>query len=144
MDNNKYQLWRLPEIARKYLSGVRVAFPGTIQQMEVMLKLLEENRKEIHTFLDIGCGDGMIGATLLDKYPDSKGVFLDFSEEMLEAAVHKLEGSRHRTEFVHFDYGDNGWIEKVSCYKPYDVVVSGFSIHHQTDEKKKEIYKQIY
>lgn len=37
MTEYNYQLWRLPAITKKFLSGTRLVFPGAIQQIEVML-----------------------------------------------------------------------------------------------------------
>lgn len=143
MEKN-YEVWKSPELVNKYLSGIRAAFPGAKQQIEIMLKLVKENSNKVHSVLDLGCGDGILGAALLDSFPDSKCVFLDFSEDMLNAAKNKLSEVNGRAEFICFDYSNRNWIEKVGFFSSYDVIVSGFSIHHQPDGRKKEIYEEIY
>jgi tRNA (cmo5U34)-methyltransferase len=41
------------------------------------------------------------------------------------------------------DYGDRRWKELPELATSFDVVVSGFSIHHQVDERKRELYAEI-
>jgi len=47
-------------------------------------------------------------------------------------------------DFVVFDYSDSCWVDKVSHVALFDVVISGFSIHHQPDARKRRIYSEIY
>ena len=139
-----YTVWKLPEMAQKYLSGSRVAFPGAVLQIEVMLKLIKENSCNVKNVLDIGCGDGILGATVLDVFPEARGVFLDFSDDMLAAAKNIMAHMSHRIDLISCDYSDKRWVDKVSDQAPYDVIVSGYSIHHQPDSRKKEIFSEIF
>jgi ubiquinone/menaquinone biosynthesis C-methylase UbiE len=141
---NKYLVWKTPHLVKNFLSGNRVAFPGALDQIAVMLKLVEGNSSQVNHFLDIGCGDGILGAAILEKYPQARGVFLDFSEDMLKAAEEKLRNDKDRVELINLDYGDRNWVHKVERLGPFQVIVSGFSIHHQPDERKKELYKEIF
>jgi ubiquinone/menaquinone biosynthesis C-methylase UbiE len=144
MSKNDDHVWQLPEVVQKFLSGTRMALPGAAQQIEVMLKLITLNSNQVNRFLDIGCGDGILGAAILEKYPDSKGLFLDFSKDMLTAAQDKLKDFKERIELLDYDYSDPKWINRVYHLSPFDVVVSGYSIHHQPNQRKKEIYAEIY
>jgi SAM-dependent methyltransferase len=42
------------------------------------------------------------------------------------------------------DYSTKEWLESVKKNSPYDVIISSLSIHHQPDERKKEVYKEIF
>jgi ubiquinone/menaquinone biosynthesis C-methylase UbiE len=139
-----YNVWRLPEMVKKYLSGSRAAFPGSVLQFEVMLKLLKENSCNVKNVLDIGCGDGILGAIVLDTFPEARGVFLDFSDDMLTAAKKNMAQISHRIDLINSDYSVKKWVDNVNSYAPYDVIVSGYSIHHQNDSRKKEIFNEIY
>lgn len=95
-------------------------------------------------FLDLGCGDGILGHAVLDHYPQAEGVFLDFSEPMLEAAKERLESFNDQLAFIVEDYGNPNWVTQVQGHVPFDLIISGFSIHHQPDARKPAIYQEIY
>ncbi|HBV95563.1 MAG: methyltransferase type 12 [Peptococcaceae bacterium BICA1-7] len=137
------QAWKTPELANKYLSGVRGAIPLANEQIEVMMRLIKATGINVGSFLDLGSGDGILSAAILDNFPDAKAVLLDFSEPMIEAAKNKLR-AYNNIDFIVYDYGDSSWIKKVAYSFPFDIVVSGFSIHHQTDSRKYELYKEIF
>jgi SAM-dependent methyltransferase len=134
-------VWQSDALAKKWLAGVRGAIPLQAERLAVTVRLLEMNGRPIERFLDIGCGDGVVGAAVLSRWPDAQGAFLDFSPAMLDAARAKLD-ARHA--FVHDDYGDPAWAARIAAHAPFDAIVSGFSIHHQEDDRKRAIYREIY
>eukprot|EP00567_Pseudictyota_dubia_P010472 CAMPEP_0197445480 /NCGR_PEP_ID=MMETSP1175-20131217/10692_1 /TAXON_ID=1003142 /ORGANISM="Triceratium dubium, Strain CCMP147" /LENGTH=259 /DNA_ID=CAMNT_0042976443 /DNA_START=250 /DNA_END=1029 /DNA_ORIENTATION=+ len=143
-------VWKKPQVATAYLNDVRGSIPLADVQMETMLRVIANyyqpiDTKEAMTWLDMGCGDGVLGRTLAKAFPGSKGIMMDFSETMLDAARSKLDDANERENIVVVlgDYSQNHWMDELPS-KKFDVVVSGFSIHHQTDIKKREIYSQIY
>jgi tRNA (cmo5U34)-methyltransferase len=138
------EVWREGPVVRRYLDGIRGGIPLAAEQIDMVLRLVRSARPAMRRFLDLGCGDGVLGEALLDAHPHSSGVFLDFSELMIEAARRKIEGAgRSRNAFVLADYGDRRWKELPELATSFDVVVSGFSIHHQVDERKRELYAEI-
>jgi tRNA (cmo5U34)-methyltransferase len=46
--------------------------------------------------------------------------------------------------FDNVDYGLASWTQPVEPWRPYDAIVSGYSIHHQPDTRKREIYGEIF
>ena len=144
MSTANYHVWKQPEIIKRFLSGTRLAFPGAVQQIELMLRLIRMNPKKVGSVLDLGCGDGILGAAVLTQYPQAKGVFLDLSTEMLKSARKNLQSLPNQVAFIEADYGDSGWINHVAQFSPFDTIVSGYSIHHQPDERKAEVYHEIY
>ncbi len=140
--NRGDQVWRTEPVVRRYLEGVRGGIPLAAEQFEIILRLVRAARLPVKRFLDLGCGDGALGRVLAAAHPAAEGVLLDFSEPMLEGARVALAGAgRHR--FVLEDYSRPEWVESVRRESPFDVVVSGFSIHHQPDARKREIYGEI-
>lgn len=165
-------VWQSDTLTNTYLSGVRGAIPLAAQQIDVMLRLVAAARGEkgVTAVLDIGCGDGILGQAILDQHPTAHATFLDFSAPMLEAARMRLAAYDDRATFVQADYGEKGWHWKLAKEQgsrgaeaktpltsapphlhtsatetaQFDVVVSGYSIHHQPDTRKREIYAEIY
>jgi tRNA (cmo5U34)-methyltransferase len=137
------KVWKLPAIVNRYLS-YRAAIPMAQEQIGVMMSILKSRGQPVETFLDLGCGDGILGATLLGQYPAARGVFVDFSEPMLEQAREQLKDYTGQLAFENLDYGDPVWLKKVQTYGPFDAIVSGYSIHHQPDTRKRQIYEEIF
>jgi len=137
------QVWKLPAVVNRFLSH-RTAIPLAQEQIGVMTSILKSRLEPIENFLDLGCGDGILGATVLGEYPSSRGVLADFSESMLEQAREQLTEYASQLTFENVDYGDPAWVKRMQAYSPFDAIVSGYSIHHQPDARKCEIYKEIF
>src|SRR5215217_6959840 len=137
------EVWKLPAIVNRYLS-YRAAIPMAQEQIGVMMSILKTKEGPLKSFLDLGCGDGILGATLLGEYPTAHGVFVDFSEPMLAQAHEQLKDYADHLAFEKLDYGDPAWLKKVQTYGPFDAIVSGYSIHHQPDSRKRRIYEEIF
>ncbi len=144
MAHRKDEVWKSPALVASYLQGVRVAVPLAAEQIETMTRLVIAREEPVTSFLDLGCGDGILAAALLEQFPDSNGVLLDFSEPMIRSAKAKLQKYEKNLAFEIVDYGEIGWIHSVASALPFDVVVSGFSIHHQPDERKRQLYAEIH
>ena len=70
--------WQTPNFVAKFLENVRGAVPLSIEQIDVMLQLIAVARGErVGTFLDLGCGDGMLAAAILDEHPEARAVLVD-------------------------------------------------------------------
>lgn len=137
-------VWKDKELSRIFLDNVRGAIPFAAEQIEILHAVVSHALPRVSNFLDIGCGDGVLGKTVLLKYPASKGVFLDFSSPMIEKAAANLSDFKDRTELLLRDFGEKGWVEAVAEKAPFDLVVSGLAIHHQSDESKFRIYGDIF
>jgi tRNA (cmo5U34)-methyltransferase len=137
-----YKIWSDTAVARNYLQGVRGAIPLAAEQINCILRLLALTQSQVNNFLDLGCGNGILGNAIAQKYPQAKGVFLDLSEVMLAEAKNGID--REEMTFILQDFGVKNWFDRVTSFAPFDVIISGFSIHHQPDDLKQEIYREIY
>jgi tRNA (cmo5U34)-methyltransferase len=142
--NTTDHIWKSVTLGKHYLEGVRGAIPLAAQQIELILLMVGQAPRKVRRFMDLGCGDGILGRALFGRCPDARGVFLDFSETMIAAARDKLIASAYEAVFIVQDYGQPGWVQAVVEQAPFDVIVSGFSIHHQPDQRKKAIYKELF
>jgi len=135
-------VWQTEKLANYFLDNIRGALPFAKEQIEIILKVIDKTQKDVTSFLDLGCGNGILGQAILSKYPKSKGVFLDFSNTMIDSAKENVIGDN--VIFINDDFGEKKWIDSVKAHAPFDIIVSGLAIHHQEDERKKEIYQEIF
>jgi SAM-dependent methyltransferase len=137
------EVWKLPAIVNRFLS-YRAAIPMAQEQIGVMMSILKTSDRPMENFMDLGCGDGILGATILGEYPSAHGVFVDFSEPMLEQAREQLKEYTDQLDFENLDYGNSGWVSRIQSEAPFDAIVSGYSIHHQPDVRKRQVYEEIF
>jgi len=137
------EVWKLPAIVNRFLS-YRAAIPLAQEQIGIMMSILKSRSQPVENFLDLGCGDGILGAAILGTYPQSRGVLADFSEPMLELAREQLKEYAGQLVFENLDYGDPAWLNRMQAEAPFDAIVSGYSIHHQPDARKRPIYAEIF
>lgn len=142
--NRTDEIWKERDLANRFLENVRSAIPMAAAQIDVMLRIVRNRVPDGCSFIDLGCGDGILGRTIHAMYPLSTGILLDFSESMIEAAREKAEPSEGKLSFVLGDYARSDWTSIVRDRTPFDLVVSGYSIHHQPDERKKSLYQEIF
>jgi ubiquinone/menaquinone biosynthesis C-methylase UbiE len=71
-------------------------------------------------------------------------VLLDFSRPMLAQARLRLTDQAARAHFVEADYGEPGWVERLGTHRSFQIIVSGFSIHHQPDRRKQTLYGELF
>jgi tRNA (cmo5U34)-methyltransferase len=139
-----YEIWKTNELSETFLKGVRGAIPLATEQIDVLLRVVRLTQAKVDNFLDLGCGDGVLGKAIYQTYPQARGVFLDISETMLQSAQDNLVNWSDNSQFILGDFGEKSWLDLVKNESPFDIIVSGFSIHHQSDIKKQEIYQEIY
>lgn len=140
---NQHSKWQTEELATAFLDGVRGAIPQAGLQLELLSYIIQAWCSRPRQLLDLGCGDGALGRFLLDRLPETRVIFADFSDPMLEAARQQL-GENARTTLIQADFSTPAWVDGVRALGPVDVVVSGLAIHHQPDRRKKELYGEIF
>jgi tRNA (cmo5U34)-methyltransferase len=136
-------VWQSASLSQMFLEGVRAAIPLADVQLDVLLRVLSAWQPQPSDILDLGCGDGILGRTTLNRYPQAAATFVDFSDAMLEAAEKKL-APWLRVQTIKADFGEPDWRHALSTSASYDVIVSGFAIHHVPDERKRRLYTEIF
>lgn len=138
------EVWKNNTVAQAFLKGVRGAIPLAGEQIEVMLRLINARQERVESFADLGCGDGMLASAILAQYPHARGTLVDFSPVMIQEARSQFEFHKLEVNFVTADLGAADWVSTIVDMAPFDVIVSGFAIHHQPDQRKRELYGEIF
>lgn len=136
--------WQDDDLARTFVESVRVAIPFGEAQLDVMMRVIEAGPGEIGAFVDLGCGDGILAQRILDGHPEAEACLVDFSEPMLVKARNRFADAGQNVHFVNADLADSAWFTAVEDLSPFDTIVSGYAIHHQPDERKMAIYREIF
>ena len=140
--NTRGKVWQQADLAKLYVEDVRGGIPLEAEQIDVLLRVVRNALPGVERVLDLGCGDGILGRTVLGEYPRATAVFLDFSEHMIASAKQKADLAR--AAFVVEDLGSKSWTQSVADHAPFDLVVSGLAIHHLPDERKRELYQETF
>jgi SAM-dependent methyltransferase len=135
--------WQTKELSRAFLEGVRGAIPGADLQLAVISKVALRWSTSPKQILDLGCGNGILGQFLLKLFPSASGLFLDFSDPMLDAAIEKVSRLPNTT-VAKADFASPQWLDVARPHGPFDIVMTGFAIHHQPDERKRELYAEVF
>ena len=88
--------------------------------------------------LDLGCGDGRLASLVLEALPTvAHVVAVDRSAPMLDRARERF-GADGRIEVRARDLADD-----LSSLGEFDLVVSGFAIHHLEDARKRALFREV-
>lgn len=134
--------WQRQDITQHYLEQVRGGIPFGAEQAKMMLQLVNHFRAYPKKIMDLGCGNGFLAEILLKSYPEASAILIDHSEPMIEKARIHMNDYIDRCEIIHGDFSHS--IKQYALPGTVDCVVSGFAIHHLPNEKKKELYEEIY
>jgi tRNA (cmo5U34)-methyltransferase len=123
--DNQCQPWQQEHLAKLFLEDVRAGIHLATEQIDVLLRVVCHAVPQVERVLDLGCGDGILGRTVMAEYPEAHCVFLDFSEPMIEAAKQKAD--HLRATFVVQDLASDAWVQAIGT-QPFDLVLSGLAI----------------
>jgi tRNA (cmo5U34)-methyltransferase len=88
--------------------------------------------------LDLACGDGRLAALVLEQRPSVTAVVAtDISPPMLDLARARFAGDA-RVQVLERDLA-----EPIADLGPFDLVVSGFAVHHLDDDGKQALFGRI-
>ena len=136
------EVWKRSDVAEAFLTERSLVLPDRPRQIEVMLRVVRSFSPSPRRVLDLGAGDALLLAAVLEVFPDARGEAVDFSPLMLAQARRRLAVQGGRARVVQADLRSPDWRRLISG--PYDAVISGFAIHHLPDDRKRTLYEEIF
>lgn len=101
------------------------------------LRVIPFRRAEAITMLDLGAGTGLLGAMIIQAFPEASLELTDISEAMLAGAQERFAGNPKVRCLVQEH-------TQLAAVERYDLVVSALSIHHLYDDGKQSLFRKIY
>jgi tRNA (cmo5U34)-methyltransferase len=132
--SHEHRGWDDPVQVDEYLGRIATLEPRLAGEL-VLLDVVPRAPQRV---LDLGCGDGRLAALLLDHRASiAEVVAVDVSPPMLRAAAERFDDD-DRVEVRTWDLN-----EPIGELGTFDVIVSGFAIHHLDDVRKEELVGEI-
>jgi SAM-dependent methyltransferase len=126
--------WDDGEQVRWYLDRID-RLPPRLAGEQVLAEVLPPEPRRV---LDLGCGDGRLSALVLEARPSVTSVVaVDRSPPMLERARARFAGDE-RVRIDTYDLDD-----PLGELGRFDVIVSGFAIHHVEHLRKQALYAEV-
>ncbi len=117
-----------------------VAVPRREEQLAALVALLPFGRDESFRVVELGCGEGVLAAAVLDAYPRASVLALDGSASMLREAAARLDRFGERARHGEFDLGSSDWRGSLAGA---GAVVSSLAIHHLSGDGKKRLFQDV-
>ena len=115
-----------------------VAVPRREEQLAALVALLPFGRDEVFGVVELGCGEGVLAAAVLDAYPRASVLALDGSASMLQETSARLQRFGGRARLGEFDLASPEWRGRMAGA---DAVVSSLAIHHLSGEGKRRLFE---
>jgi SAM-dependent methyltransferase len=134
--------WQDADVARRFLDERRAAIPYAADHIELMLRLVRHYLGSPTRVLDLGCGDGLLARAVLSTHLGARAVLLDHSEPMLHRARAAMSPFAERSTILNADLAEP--LSRSVPQTGFDLVVSGFAIHHLPTQRKRSLYAEIH
>lgn len=133
--------WQDEDAASHFLDNRR-HMPCMDLLFEAAVTLVGDIGRTPRRIVDLGCGEGATGGTMLRLWPQAELVLLDNSPPMLARARQRY-GDQPNVRIVDADLGQAGLIGEV-VKEPADAIVSSAAIHHLRRDRQRELYAEIF
>ena len=123
--------------SRYFLDFAHFFVPDREEQVETLLAMIPEQARHV---VDLCCGEGLLSAAVLERFPGCAVHAYDGSPAMLEHAQRTAAGHGDRFDARLFDLADRSWRD--FPWQP-DAVFSSLAIHHLDGAGKRDLFRDM-
>jgi tRNA (cmo5U34)-methyltransferase len=141
-DQNDAAHWRSDDGIAMWLSAFGDREARRVQQRRLMAELLGFADDDPFVVVDLGAGTGAAARAVLDRYPRSSAVLVDFSPQMAAAGRQALHPYAGRFRYVEHDLAAGGaW--PVGIPEQVDAVISSLVLHHLPEARQQHLLGEV-
>jgi SAM-dependent methyltransferase len=141
LDHNA-AIWKSDEVIDAWAASTTERERTRIAHWQTLARLLPFEESHEFRFLDLGAGTGSATRVVLDRYPHSTALLAEFSPQMIAAGTAALDAYDGRFRYVEFDLLVGEWPEEIPG--ELDAVITSLCVHHLPDDRKRELFAEIY
>jgi tRNA (cmo5U34)-methyltransferase len=128
------------DISEQYRKLASIAVPARTEQIATLLTLIPFSQDDKFAVVELASGEGYLSAAILEAFPKSVILALDYEKSMRETTAKHLETYTGRWIVEAFDILQDDWLGKM---KEADLVISSLCIHHLDAERKQGFFKAV-
>lgn len=129
--------------ANNFVSMADIIIPQRRSQYDLLGDLVPFGADEPFHFIDMGCGEGLLSAALLERFAQSIGHASDVAEEMLTKAGPTLAPYSHRVHLSCHNMHDPDYLNHIAP-GPVGLITSSLAVHHCDDAEKQSLYRAAF
>jgi tRNA (cmo5U34)-methyltransferase len=124
--------------SQEFIDHGRFFVPEREEQTATVLDLIPDPGAGL--LVDLCCGEGLLSAALLERFPRARVLAMDLSPTMLEKARATCAAHGGRFETRPFDLADRSWR---TFPEPVHAFVSSLAVHHLDGAGKRGLFRDL-
>ncbi|MHB1594164.1 MAG: class I SAM-dependent methyltransferase [Streptosporangiaceae bacterium] len=135
------EFWKSAEQVAHWVTSAEERERQYAHPRTLISELLPFAPDEPFTVLDLGAGTGAAARAVLSRFPAARAILADFSPQMMEHGHQAMAAYAGRYSYVEFDLAAGLWPDAIPA--AVDAVISSMCVHHLTDDRKRQLFKEI-
>jgi hypothetical protein len=127
-----------------FLQNVRGTIPISIEQIEIILRLIAAAGVPVKAYADLSCAGGVLAPAILDEYPKAHALLLQSTNSQLESARMQLGPREGRAGFQVARFQSPGWVELARGEGPFDLITSGVETPLLPVDRQQAFFREVY
>lgn len=129
-----------PDDSATYRALSQIAVPARLEQLATLLTLIPFKQSEAFRVVELASGEGYLSAAILEAFPKSYVLALDYEESMRDATKKRLESYGRRAAVGVFDIQQIDWFDRI---QGANLVMSSLCVHHLDSDGKKRLFRAV-